>query len=168
VAKCSTDHVREVIRTDYFNHSTEQTYVVWLYRFIIFHNQRHPKDIDFELDEIIIWSGTVFHRWVVSVYSGVKIMRSIRSMEPAWEKIARVKFELGEYLDDNRQPRPEYHLTKRECLYIATKFNDEARAKLILRWEQLETMKPDFSDPNVVLQLTQNWKDKQEKRVMAE
>ena len=29
-------------------------------------------------------------------------------------------------------------LTKTECLYIATKFNDEARAKLVLRWEELE------------------------------
>ncbi len=89
-------------------------------------------------------------------------------MEPAWEKIAGSKFVLGDYYDENHQLRPEYHLTKTECLYIATKFNDEARAKLILQWEQLETTKPDFSDPNVVLQLTQNWKDKQEKRVMAE
>ena len=29
-------------------------------------------------------------------------------------------------------------LTKTECLYVATKFNDEARAKLVLRWEELE------------------------------
>ena len=29
-------------------------------------------------------------------------------------------------------------LNKEECLYIATKFNDEARAKLVLRWEELE------------------------------
>ena len=28
---------------------------------------------------------------------------------------------------------PCYSLTKTECLYIATKFNDEARAKLVLR-----------------------------------
>ena len=34
--------------------------------------------------------------------------------------------------------RPCYQLTKTECLYIATKFNDEARAKLVLRWEELE------------------------------
>ena len=34
--------------------------------------------------------------------------------------------------------RPCYLLTKIECLYIATKFNDEARAKLVLRWQQLE------------------------------
>ena len=29
-------------------------------------------------------------------------------------------------------------LTKTECLYIATKFNDEARARLVLRWQELE------------------------------
>ena len=39
------------------------------------------------------------------------VLKAIRKMEPAWEKV---------------------------CLYIATKFNDEARAKLVLRWEQLE------------------------------
>ena len=33
---------------------------------------------------------------------------------------------------------PCYSLTKTECLYIATKFNDEARARLVLRWQQLE------------------------------
>ena len=96
------------------------------------------------------------------------IMRDIRIMESAWEKVAGSKFGLGNYLDENQQLRPEYHLSKRECLYIATKFNDEARAKLILRWERLETTKPDFSDPNVVLRLAQNWKDEQEKRLIAE
>ena len=33
---------------------------------------------------------------------------------------------------------PCYQLTKTETLYIATKFNDEARARLVLRWEELE------------------------------
>ena len=33
---------------------------------------------------------------------------------------------------------PCYQLTKTETLYIATKFNDEARARLVLRWEQVE------------------------------
>ena len=66
------------------------------------------------------------------------VLQAIRTMAPAWEKIAGLKFQLGSYLDDNNQPRPEYRLTKVECLYIATKFNDEARARLILRWDQLE------------------------------
>lgn len=66
------------------------------------------------------------------------VMKAIRKMEPAWEKVAQGKFTLGEYKDKNNQSRPCYYLDKRECLFIATKFHDEARAKLILRWEQLE------------------------------
>ena len=66
------------------------------------------------------------------------LMRDIRNMEPAWENIAGLKFELGSYEDANGQLRPCYQLTKTECLYIATKFNDEARARLVLRWQELE------------------------------
>ena len=66
------------------------------------------------------------------------LMRDIRNMEPAWVKIAGLKFELGSYEDANGQLRPCYQLTKTECLYIATKFNDEARARLVLRWQELE------------------------------
>lgn len=82
------------------------------------------------------------------------ILEAIRKMEQAWEKVAERKFSLGTYKDKNNQSRPCYNLTKRECLYIATKFNDEARAKLVLRWEELENMErksvtalPDFSNP---------------------
>jgi len=39
------DHVREVIRTNHFSYSTEKTYIGWIYRFIIFHNKRHPEDM---------------------------------------------------------------------------------------------------------------------------
>ena len=66
------------------------------------------------------------------------VMQAIRNMEPGWEKVAGLKFQLGSYKDLNGQLRPCYILTKTECLYIATKFNDEARAKLVLRWQQLE------------------------------
>lgn len=82
-----------------------------------------------------------------------EVMRSIRNMEPSWSKIAQRNFALGSYKDANNQARPCYYLNKTECLYIATKFNDEARAKLILRWEELErksasvTTLPDFTNP---------------------
>ena len=66
------------------------------------------------------------------------VMEAIRKMEPSWMKIAGSKFRLGSYRDANNQMRPCYELTKSECLFIATKFNDEARARLVLRWEQLE------------------------------
>jgi len=66
------------------------------------------------------------------------VMQAIRNMEPAWEKVNGLKFQLVEYRDQKGELRPCYQLTKTECLYIATKFNDEARAKLVLRWEELE------------------------------
>ncbi|RHV96959.1 hypothetical protein DXA95_04620 [Odoribacter sp. OF09-27XD] len=69
------------------------------------------------------------------------VMRSIREMEPAWQKINGRNFTLVEYKDAKGEMRPCYSLTKTECLYIATKFNDEARAKLVIRWEQLEKEK---------------------------
>lgn len=69
------------------------------------------------------------------------VLEAIRVMEPSWKKVAGTKFRLGTYKDANQQDRPCYELTKTECLYVATKFNDEARAKLVLRWEQLEKEK---------------------------
>lgn len=66
------------------------------------------------------------------------LMRSIRTMEISWEKVTGRKFSMGKYKDSSGRELPMYELDKDECLYIATKFNDEARAKLVLRWEQLE------------------------------
>jgi hypothetical protein len=58
-------------------------------------------------------------------------------MEPAWLKVNGRNFALVDYKDAKGELRPCYSLTKTECLYIATKFNDEARAKLVLRWKEL-------------------------------
>ena len=70
------------------------------------------------------------------------VMQAIRNMEPAWEKTCGLKFQLTSrtIVQPNGGTRevPCYVLTKTECLYIATKFNDEARAKLVLRWQELE------------------------------
>lgn len=86
------------------------------------------------------------------------VMRDIRNMEPAWYKMCGRKFELTsrsvEQPNGGERECPCYELTKTECLYIATKYNDEARAKLVLRWEELETNHhtsitalPDFTNP---------------------
>ena len=70
------------------------------------------------------------------------VMEAIRKMEPAWVKVHGSKFRLmfrevtighGAVRQD-----PCYTLTKTETLYIATKFKDDMRAKLVLRWEELE------------------------------
>jgi phage antirepressor YoqD-like protein len=97
------------------------------------------------------------------------VLEAIRNMEPSWEKVSQSKFRLAEYIDEQGKKRPQYELTKTECLFIATKFNDEARAKLVLRWEKLETeSRIDFTNPATVVQLAQNWLDEQNKRLAAE
>ena len=66
------------------------------------------------------------------------VLKAIRNMEPAWLKVNGRHFALVEYKDSKGELRPCYSLTKTECLYIATKFSDEARARLVKRWYQLE------------------------------
>ncbi len=66
------------------------------------------------------------------------VMRAIRKMEKSWLEVSESNFALAEYTDEQGKKRPEYLLTKKESLYVATKFNDVARAKLINRWEELE------------------------------
>lgn len=70
------------------------------------------------------------------------VLKAIRAMEPAWTKVSQGNFSLSSrtVVQPNGGVReyPCYELTKTETLYIATKFNDEARAKLVLRWQELE------------------------------
>ena len=88
------------------------------------------------------------------------LLKAIRAMEPAWEKTTGKNFLLVNYqqVTGNGTIRvfPEYQLNKTECLYIATKFNDETRAKLILRWEELENS---LNGNQNVIALPQNYEE---------
>ena len=39
------DRVRQVVRLKHYSYRTEQTYVGWIKRFILFHQKRHPKEM---------------------------------------------------------------------------------------------------------------------------
>ena len=39
------DQVRETIRRKHYSRSTEKTYVLWIKRFILFHQKRHPLEM---------------------------------------------------------------------------------------------------------------------------
>ena len=39
------DQVRDVIRRKHYSFRTEQTYVDWIRRFILFHGKRHPNEM---------------------------------------------------------------------------------------------------------------------------
>lgn len=95
------------------------------------------------------------------------VMRAIRNMEPAWEKVSERKFALAEYQDEQGKPRPCFSLNKEECLYIATKFNDEARAKLIKRWKELEEQSKPSVPQNYLEALKSLVKSEEEKQQLA-
>ena len=104
------------------------------------------------------------------------VMKAIRAMESGWEKVSQGKFSLSsrkvQQPNGGAREYPCYELTKTECLYVATKFNDEARAKLVIRWEELEQKQraqmlqlPDFTDP---AEAAMAWaKEYREKNVLA-
>ncbi|MDZ4159464.1 MAG: phage integrase N-terminal SAM-like domain-containing protein [Anaerolineaceae bacterium] len=39
------DQMRDAIRLKYYSYRTEEAYVDWARRFILFHNKRHPNDM---------------------------------------------------------------------------------------------------------------------------
>ena len=39
------DQVRDAIRLKHYSYRTEETYVQWIRRYILFHNKRHPKEM---------------------------------------------------------------------------------------------------------------------------
>jgi integron integrase len=39
------DQVRQTLRVKHYAYRTEESYIQWIYRFILFHNKRHPKDM---------------------------------------------------------------------------------------------------------------------------
>ena len=104
------------------------------------------------------------------------VMKAIRAMESGWEKVSQGKFSLSsrkvQQPNGGVREYPCYELTKTECLYVATKFNDEARAKLVIRWEELENQArtsmialPNFEDP---ADAAMAWaKQYKEKKVLA-
>ena len=69
------------------------------------------------------------------------LMRDIREMEPSWMAFNQSKFGLVNYTDAKGEKRPCYMLKPEEVLFIATKFDDASRAKLVLRWKELEELR---------------------------
>ncbi len=87
------------------------------------------------------------------------VLKAIRNMEPAWEKVHERKFALMQIRMDlpngGFRMVPAFSLTKAESLYVATKFNDEARAKLVKRWYQLECQQLGVKIPEQKLLVTE-------------
>ncbi len=80
---------------------------------------------------------TSLHIAEISGMGHNNVMRAIRNMEKAWTKVTERNFALSEYKDASGKRNPMYKLTFDECMYIGSKFNDEARATLVVEWDEL-------------------------------
>jgi integron integrase len=48
LAKKLLDQARDILRTKHYSYRTEQAYLDWMRRFILFHNKRHPREMGAE------------------------------------------------------------------------------------------------------------------------
>ncbi|MBN2357718.1 phage integrase N-terminal SAM-like domain-containing protein [candidate division KSB1 bacterium] len=42
------DRIREVLRRKHYSYKTEQAYLFWIKRFVLFHHKRHPQEMGAE------------------------------------------------------------------------------------------------------------------------
>ena len=66
------------------------------------------------------------------------VLQDLRNMSEAWENVTGLKFQLSEYTDSTGRKLPLYELSKPEILFIASKYDDELRARIIIRLMELE------------------------------
>jgi len=54
------DEIRDIARTKHYSYETEKTYLQWIYRFIIYHKQQHPKYLyKKEISDFLTYLATI-------------------------------------------------------------------------------------------------------------
>lgn len=79
------DQVSEVIRTHHFSYNTEKIYINWIYRFIIFHNKKHPGEMGGK--EI---AGYLTHLAVVGKVSASTQNQALNALVFLYKKVLKV------------------------------------------------------------------------------
>ena len=89
-------------------------------------------------------------------------------LNESYVNIGMAEISAVNYKADNGQYYREFLLSRMQTFDLMTGYNVELRIKVNRRWEELETKAIDFSNPDTVLMLAQNWKEEQQKRIEAE
>jgi hypothetical protein len=59
------EKVRDLIRVKHYSLRTEQTYLSWIKRFILFHNKRHPREMgEAEVGQFLTVEEGCVVRWM--------------------------------------------------------------------------------------------------------
>jgi hypothetical protein len=66
------DQVADALRVKHYSYRTEQTYVDWIRRYILFHNKRHPREMsETEIRTFITYLATERHLSAASQFQAL-------------------------------------------------------------------------------------------------
>ena len=91
------DQVREKLRVTHYAIRTEQTYVNWIKRYILFHDKRHPKDLGAADVEAFLTHLAVAGKVAASTQNQAKsallfLYRAVLEIELPWlDKVTQAK-----------------------------------------------------------------------------
>ena len=108
------DQVRDVIRLKHYSYRTEETYVAWIRRYILFHNKRHPREMGSAEIEAFLSHLAVQEKVVASTQN-----QAFSALLFLYREVLRQ--ELGESVNAMRAKRSHYLptvLTKAEVAII--------------------------------------------------
>jgi phage antirepressor YoqD-like protein len=103
------------------------------------------------------------------------VLSDCDKLNESYNKLGLAEISAGVYYHPNtgNQQHREMLLTRMQCFDLLTGYRTDLRIKVNRRWEELEIKQRqqqqiDFSDPDTVLMLAQNWKEERQKRIEAE
>lgn len=95
------DQVRSTLRVHHYSLRTEESYLHWIKRFILFHGKRHPKDIGKnEITEFLSDLATRKHVAASTQNQALSailfLYKKVLGIEPDWiNHVAREKVQAG-------------------------------------------------------------------------
>jgi phage antirepressor YoqD-like protein len=99
------------------------------------------------------------------------VLADCDKLNESYGRMGLAEISAGVYTHPNtgNQQHREYLLTRMQTLDLMTGYRTELRIKVNRRWEELESKNQlDFSDPDTVLMLAQNWQQERKRRLEAE
>lgn len=108
------DKVSTEIGTRHYSKRTEQAYVGWIRRFILFNNKKHLKEIGAEeikafINNLNSSQAAVYLDFVKVVKTGdVKTLKKVLAAEPAWEIDGTEGAEMLEFMQMGIPDKAEF------------------------------------------------------------
>ncbi len=123
------DQVREVLRLNHYAIRTEEAYLNWIKRFVLFHGKRHPREMGAtEVEEFLTDLATAGH-------VGVSTQKqALNALVFLYHRVLKLPFGVIEHLEKPKRPRRQpLVLTKEEAIRIiaALEGTPQLMAKLL-------------------------------------